>query len=128
MANPINAGGIAFGRQARANGVRAITLANGGGTFGAKSWASYAPSSGYAVGIANGDGGITDIANGDLAYLLEQVERIYEPKFIGTWVCGDHIVVDPITIVPTIEEARAIGKITHQEAIYSFAEAKSITL
>jgi hypothetical protein len=120
-----NATGRAYGRWTRAAAVRRLTLADGGGTFDAQTWAPVKPAEGYAVGVAHGDGANVGPRD-DLPWAIEELVRRYSPLYVGTWVKGLAIILDPITIVATLDEAFRLGRITHQEAVYGFAEGRSI--
>ena len=115
-----------------ANGaVHRATLADGGGTFNVKG-APVKPSTGFAVGIASGDGvtitGVRADAVPDYLYHFAALaERYPEADAFGTWHRPDGaIVLDPVMIVRSIDVAIRLARANRQEAIYSFASGETV--
>jgi hypothetical protein len=120
------------------------TIVNGGGTFDAVTLTPLTPDHGYAVGLVTGTwrtigsnvSGPWDYAAIAAAILAaaDYTARHYaargvlstDARYVGTWIDGGVIHIDPVAIVDDIREALALGVITHQQSVWAFAEGIAI--
>jgi hypothetical protein len=110
--------------------VAAYTAEHGGGTFESATLLPFEPKDGYAVGLVSGTPVILS-ASGPVECLDKYVRHIageYAAPFVGTWLNGDRIHIDPVEYVNDRERAIGLGRVRGQAAIYDFAAGESIDL
>jgi hypothetical protein len=102
------------------------TIVNGGGTFTRD---GQDVTHGYAVGIVDGTYAscrARDIVSFDDA--VRRVIRNYPFAYIGTWLDGDTIHVDPAMVVVNEAEALRLARRNHQLAYYIIHEQREVRL
>ena len=107
------------------------TLADGGGTFDARTGRAIRPTSGYAVGLAHGSAVVIPAGPGLAAALRLAVRRIraqYPRAHVGTWVDAGRVHVDPVAIVADRATAERLGRERGQLAVYAFATGETVEL
>ena len=109
--------------------ILADILAAGGATLDGSTLDPVAPARGYAVGLALDTAVTLDASTATDAALraaLAQVVADYRPPYVGAWVDGGRIHLDPVAIVARRRAALALGKATRQLAVYDFATGESV--
>lgn len=107
------------------------TIANGGGTFDARTLLSVKPTQGYAVALVSGtflkvgphEGGTGHFSRVEfIAAAIRSVRLAYpDAPYIGTWVADDGTThVDPVVILYALDDAVRVGRALGQDAIYAF--------
>ena len=106
-----------------------VTLRDGGGTFRADTLEPVTRATGYAVGLVAGtaDSADTDLARVALA-IARVVGRYPAAPFVGTWLNGGTVHVDPIVILQSKRDALTLARATGQLAVWSFRTQEEITL
>jgi hypothetical protein len=106
------------------NEVAAYLVTHDGGTFSAEDLEPYEPSNGYAVGMAQGNAAVLPLTASPsrLVATMRRVAQEYEANFVGLWVDGDNIVVDPVRILTHFVSAIGAAERYGQRAIFGFAE------
>jgi len=84
---------------------------------------------GYAVGIAEGDG-FTTFDVKEIVAKFEETKRKYPfAEYIGVWTRENgEMVFDPVGIYEDLKVALKVGTRNHQDAIWDFKNEKEITL
>ena len=105
-----------------------VTLRNGGGTFHAKNLVEFRGDYGFAVGLTPGSGRIVSGEAGKAevsAAIYNVATQFPNAPYIGTWIeqPADLVHVDPIVILPHIDDAMVLARALGQKAIWSFAAA-----
>jgi hypothetical protein len=109
--------------------VLADILAAGGATLDGSTLAPVAPTSGYAVGMLPGTAVTLDAATVTDAAIRAALARIvtaYDAPYVGAWVEGGRIHLDPVEIVTRRAAALTLGRLRMQLAIYDFAAGESV--
>ena len=106
--------------------IRELTLLQGGGTF-TREGLPYFPGSGYAVAVTLGT--YAKLSTG--ADFGPTVDKLLEDFsggsiFIGTWVQGDTVHLDPVMVLDSLSQALSLGQALKQESIYDFYTDKVI--
>lgn len=107
----------------------ASILAAGGATLEGSTLAPVAPTRGYAVGLAPDTARILEVVDATdqaLRAALEEVAATYRAPYVGAWVDGGRIHLDPVEIVTRRRAALALGRARRQLAVYDFATGESV--
>lgn len=105
-----------------------LTLENGGGTF-SKDGSPITAKFGYVVGIHTGTFEVVSLDNVDLfGEAVRNVIREYPrtDMFVGTWLTGGEIHIDPVIVTFSRKFALKIAKMTNQKAIYDLETGETI--
>ena len=118
-----------FDIEAAATGAAEATLANGGGTFVSNDLRPSSAKSGYAVGLVQGtwDTVVPDV-NAIADAIVETLSFFPHAPYIGTWVDGDLVHVDPVIILWSYMDAVALGVANGQKSIWDIAAGEEIAL
>ena len=113
--------------------VLADTLMGGGGTYDLSDVERVQPATGYAVGLRGGVdfplGNLSDTRLEELAQaIILAVAGIRKgtASYIGTWIDGDRLYIDPVIIFRDKEVALGRALSEGQLAIYDFTTGESI--
>ncbi len=105
------------------------TLANGGGTFDAKTGLAVRPATGYAVGAVKGTAIKVSVENADLiGDAAKIVAKKFPDAYLGTWVSDGYVHIDPVIWVPSLEVALHLARKTQQESIWDFSNGNEIVV
>lgn len=84
---------------------------------------------GYAVGLAEGDGYTTFNVNEIMVKFYATKVNYPNAEYIGIWTRKNgEMVFDPVGIYENIEDAFRVATRNRQDAIWDFKEGKEITL
>lgn len=113
----------------------AITLRDGGGTFLVTEDETFHINrkSGYTVGLAEGSAVQLKLFGTNhpvdlLPLLIRYVAATYGAQYVGTWLDGDTIVIDPVVFIDSYASATRVGRALKQQAIYDNAAKEVINL
>lgn len=96
------------------------------------------PTTGYAVGLEEGDAFATHYEDRSLFMFLAVLEKYPKANYVGVWTeklgmsknnpKGTKIVFDPIEIYQNLEVALRVAKRNNQKAIWDFSTGQEIPL
>jgi hypothetical protein len=96
------------------------TLSRGGGTYKAADLTPVAPLRMWAVGLQGGTRlPLQSLSSATLAQAFDKVAARSGVGYLGTWVDGDTVYVDPVVLEPDVKVALSLARIHKQRAIYN---------
>lgn len=107
----------------------AAILAAGGATLDGVTLAPVTLARGYAVGLVDGTAITLDVATVTEAALtaaLESIAAVHRAPYVGAWVDGGRLHLDPVAVVARRRAALALGRATRQLAVYDLARGESV--
>lgn len=122
--------------------ILAQVLDEGGAIVNVETEALVFPNQGYAVALNHGvvvpcaSRSVRGITSDEIVEAITQVAEARsalrtsdgEIEFIGFWLDGGKLYVDPVVILSNVFEAVNLGRVEAQKAIYDFAGRESIEL
>jgi hypothetical protein len=104
-----------------------LTLENGGGTF--DKTGSPIQGEGFVVGVHEGTFISVPLDDVDLfGDAIKLLTGKYTLEYIGTWVNGSVIHIDPVIVVSDRDTALNLGRTFHQKAIYDMNSDKVVEI
>lgn len=110
--------------------VLADLVQDGGGTYEAKTFLPFKPSTGFAVGIGGLHMPVASVTAEVVVWASKAAASEYETSFVGTWLKDGNVYFDAVRYFAASERKAALlaGYQAGQEAIYDFGMADVITL